>query len=216
MTSLLLAAALLLSQDAQPKPAQGPAKPAATVDSLIGGVVRAEDTWAPLTGRARWNLFWRENFMTPGVFIRPAFPALFDHIDHDPKGWGLGAKGYATRYGSQFGVFTLQGAMETSLAAAAGYDTRYIRCKCTGGMARTGHAILWNFLTYNHEGKKRLALTRFAANFAAPVVADRWRPAGEHDPWRAVRSGTTFFYYGSVFNVLAEFLPEIRRAAHMK
>ncbi len=51
-------------------------------------------------------------------------------------------------------TYSLQDTVGQGLSATVGYEMRYIQCKCTGFLPRFGHALAWNFVTYNSEGKK--------------------------------------------------------------
>jgi len=42
--------------------------------AIVAVPVRA--SYAPLTGKERWNLYLREAFWSPGVFFKAAGPAL--------------------------------------------------------------------------------------------------------------------------------------------
>ncbi len=84
--------------------------------------VTGAESYRPLTGKARWNLYLREAFWRPGVFLRAAGPALGAQLNNEPPAWGQGSEGYSKRFANRFGRFALQETYEAAGAAALGHE----------------------------------------------------------------------------------------------
>lgn len=133
-----------------------------------------------------------------------------EHLDNAPPEWRQGAQGYFKRAASQFGQFAADDSIRSGLAAAAGLDTRYRRCECSGSGRRTVHAIRWSFVTRNNEGKTRFDWPRLAGAYGSGFVMDAWYPE-RFGPKDAFRQGHTEFGAAIGGNLLREFTPEIKR-----
>src|SRR6185369_3602831 len=54
--------------------------------------VARNGAYQPLTGNARWNLYLRRAFWSPGVVLRAAGPALGAQLNNEPPSWGQGTE----------------------------------------------------------------------------------------------------------------------------
>jgi hypothetical protein len=190
------------------QPASGTTDPAA--DKPVAGAVAAID-YQPLTGKERWDLYWRRSFYTPGVILRAAGPALGAHLNNEPPQWGQGAEGYSKRFANRFARFTLQATYESAGAAMLGHEVRYIRSKRSGFFPRAAHALAANFATYDRNGRLAPHYARVGGMFAAEFTASRWMPEGYRDARTAMRGAGVELGVGSAFNLIREFAPELKR-----
>jgi len=163
--------------------------------------------WRPLTGEERWRIYWRRTYFTPGVIFRTFGPATGSHLSDEPPQWGQGAEGYFRRAGNRFARFTMRDTMEAAGAAAIGHDVRYIKCDCTGFFPRFGHALAMGFVTLDRNGKYAPAYARYGAAFGAEFIGNTWMPSGYRDKSEAFRGVGIQIAYGSLFNVVREFMP---------
>ncbi len=186
---------------------------AATAQS--SSVLAKEITWKPVTTEQRWQIYRDKTFASPGAYFRAFGSASGDQLGDQPASWQQGLKGYSQRVGQRFVTFTMQDTLEASLSAAADYDPRYVRCKCTGVGARMGHAFKMNFLTLNPEGKKVFDWPKFAGAYGAGVVSTTWV---KDYKWSAqgLQAGNSQLYFGVLFNVIREFGPEVKRVFKRK
>jgi hypothetical protein len=204
----LICASFLAPLVAQTEPgalADKPQPPAPSWSRQFNAIDRAD--WRPLTGRERWTIYWKTTYASPATLFRAAGPALGDHLDHRPDTWPQGAEGYARRFANRFARFSLQESMSHSASAALGYDVRYVRCGCQGFFPRFGHAMLWNFLTLNQNGRTVLNTPRIGSAFAAEFIANSWMPQGYRTNSEAVRGVGVQLGVGALFNTIREFAP---------
>jgi hypothetical protein len=168
-------------------------------------------SYQPLTGKERWNLYLREAFWSPGAFFRAAGPALGAQLSNEPPAWGAGAEGYSKRFANRFGRFAVQKTCEAAGAAALGHEVRYVRSKRSGFLARAGHALTANFVTYDRNGRPTPHVARIGSVFAAEFTGSLWMPAGYRDASVAMRGVGMELGVGSAFNLIREFAPELKR-----
>jgi hypothetical protein len=137
-----------------------------------GAYVPKEVTLQSLSNHQRFQLFLRQSFTTPGVYLKTAFFSLSDQVANSPLEWGDGFGGYAKRTASRYGQFVTQNALAGLGNGLLGYEPRYNRCRCTGFWPRTRHALIRNFVTYDRtEQHLRPQLGMYAGAFGAGVIA---------------------------------------------
>ncbi|MCX6926997.1 MAG: hypothetical protein NT154_27890, partial [Verrucomicrobia bacterium] len=166
-----------------------------------------QDSYIPLTGKERWNLYVRGVFWSPGVFFRAAGPALGAQLNNEPPEWGQGMEGYSKRFANRFARSGLQETYEAAGAALLQHEVRYIRSKRSGFLPRAGHALAANFVTYDRSGHRTPHISRIGSAFAAEFTGNLWMPAGYRDTSKAVRGVGIELGVGSAFNLFREFAP---------
>lgn len=190
---------------------------------LCVGMGAAEETstvpkemeWKPLTSSQRWQIYRNRTYSSPGAYFRALTSAGMDQLRDRPESWPQGMEGYSRRVGHRFVTFTLQSSAEAGLSAAAGYEQRYVRCKCAGAGSRVAHAFKMNFVTLNREGNYVFAWPRFVSAYGVGMLSPTWV---KEQKWSAqgLRAGNSQFYFGGLFNVVREFGPEIKRVLRRK
>lgn len=194
------ALALSAQQDASniTKPSQS--------DMLIGTRVPKSLIWSPPTSQERWRVWWRGIAASPGSYIRTTLTAVPNHLSNTPRDFGQGWGAFGQRYGNSFLTYSLQDTAAQGLAAAAGYEMRYIQCKCTKVMPRIGHAILFNFVTYNHDGKKVFNWPSIGGGYAIGMLSTTYTP---NQKWSAqgIQAGNSAILFGFASSLLQEFTP---------
>ncbi|HKS71957.1 MAG TPA: hypothetical protein VJQ82_02095, partial [Terriglobales bacterium] len=152
---------------------------------LIGPYVPHETKLDPLTLRQRREVYLRQTYFNAGAYLARGFAAGVDQARGIPYEWGGGFGGYGKRYASHFGQFAIGNTLVAAGNAALGYEPRYDVCRCTGFWARTRHAIVRNFVTYNRtEQEVRPQVPLYAGIFAAGAIASTWKPANGRNAWR--------------------------------
>jgi len=181
------------------------------VNWLYGAYVPKDAPLEPLTGRQRQKLFRRQTFTTPGIYLKSGLLALIDQAKSTPYEWGGGFDGYGRRLISNYGRSAIQNVFSTAGNAALQYEPRYDRCHCEGFGARSKHALLRNFLTYNRtEREWRPQVALYGAALGAGMLSSVWTPGDKL--WFNGYSGVlTQAAFGMMSNWVGEFAPEIRR-----
>jgi hypothetical protein len=127
--------------------------------------------------------------------------------DHSPAQWPLGAKGYAERFGSHFGIAAISTTTRYALAEVLKEDTLYYRCECRGVFPRLRHAVV-STVTARHgkDGHRAFSFSAFIAPYTGTITAVyAWYP-GDYGARSALRMGD-YNLLGSVGeNILLEFV----------
>jgi hypothetical protein len=210
---------LLLLQE--PGPAQAPApqpvtgpppeKQATQVNVITGlGNVRSDD-YRPLTGKQRWQYYLNQNFVSTGAYFGPVLASVIDQANGEPPEWGGGMEGYGRRLASRLGTGVVQNSAQSAGCALLGQEPRYIRSSSPQVLSRIGHAFLFSLITYNREGKIRLALPTLASYYAAGMTATLWMPERYTALGDGVRDGNRQVILAGLVNQFQEFWPDIKR-----
>jgi hypothetical protein len=184
---------------------------------LYGAYIPKEALLEPLTVQQREKLFLRQNFTTPGIYIKSGFLSLIDQASGTPHEWGGGFEGYGRRLVSNYGRYAIQNVVSSVGNAALQFEPRYDRCRCVGLGPRTKHALLRNFLTYNQsERELHPQIALYGAALGAGMVSSLWKPQAK--PWtEGYDAVLTQAGFGMLSNWIAEFAPDIRRKwEHLK
>lgn len=112
----------------------------------------AAKNYSPMTKRERWDQYLSDNFVNQGAYFKAFGASLGYSTANRPAQWGGPAERYSLNFASQFARFTIAGTVQSSMAAALAYDTRYHHCECIGSWKRAGHALSRTFVTYNSAG----------------------------------------------------------------
>ena len=115
-----------------------PAKAQALVDSrdFSGGVTSITAAQPDLTYTRPTEKTKIENYLFDAFGPYPAAGAMFaagmSQAYNTPPEWKQGAKGYAKRFGSDFGIAAISTTTRYGLAEAFRENTLYYRCECKG------------------------------------------------------------------------------------
>lgn len=179
---------------------------------LTGVYVEKGHTMLPLTDSQRRELYLQQTLATPGAYTKRMFAALIDQARGVPYEWGGGFVGYGKRFASREGQFISANTLAALGNAALRYEPRYDQCQCSGFWPRTRHAIMRNFLTYNHsEQILRPQLGLYGGAFGGGLIASTWKPQPRSafaDAGFAVLGQAG---YGSLLNFFTEFANDINR-----
>jgi len=175
--------------------------------------ISSPSTWnyVPMSGRDRWNDYWRQNFAQPGAFFQTFFTALGDQTGNVPSAWGGGASKFPQRFGSEFARFTIGGTIKSTISAGLQEDTRFFRCTCHGALSRTAYAASRTFLTYNSDGRRTLDIGGLAGIYGGPMVMTTWYPSKYTAVGYGVRQGNLAAGITTGIYVIREFSPELKR-----
>ncbi len=203
MRSLLFITLLslpLLAQDASniTQPTQA--------DMLVGTRVPREMEWRTPTAEERWRVLFRNLALSPGAYIRTGLTASIHHLENEPREFGQGWVAYGKRNLNTHLTYSLQDMATAGLAASAGYEMRYIQCKCTQFLPRLGHAIAFSFVTYDRKGKKVLKWPKIVGNYSMGMVSTYYTP-GQKWSSQGIQMGTNAMFFGVVSSMLQEFTP---------
>jgi hypothetical protein len=185
------------------------------VNWLYGAYIPKDAPIVPLTGDERWELYVRQIFTTPGIYVKIGFFAIHDQTTNSPTQWDGGIGGFAKQVGTRQAE-NLLGNSFTSLGdAAVGWEPRYDRCRCDGFWLRSRHAVVRNFVTYDRsEEHLRPQLMPYLASFGAGVITGTWQPGDTRFVVKGYQGAITQVWVGSLIYLLGEFAPDITRKLH--
>ena len=182
------------------------------VNWLYGSFVPKEVPLVPLTPHQRFQLYLRTTYITWGIYFKTLFFAAEGQIKNSPPEWD-GASGFAKRALSYQGQFIIQNSITAGANAFVGWEPRYELCRCSGIGSRTWHAVQRNFVTYNTTdfSLRPQLMPYVGAAGAAAITAVAWQPGNPNPGIKAYQAAVTQVFVGVGGNLLAEFLPDIKR-----
>lgn len=181
----------------------------------FGGVLPKDVPYRPMSGDERWRMFVNDEFKNLGGYTRAIGTSIIDQRQDRPEAWEQNAGGYARRFGSRFGKFAVSSGIEHSTAYLLGHDPRYIRCRCEGFFPRFGHALAYQVVSYNREGKRVFYGSRLLGAFGGEAVSTAWLP-GQKWYVEGYQGAIQQISLGTAFNVVREFGPELKRKFRWK
>src|SRR5579862_2304347 len=144
---------------------------------LTGVFVEKGHTMMPLTLEERRELYMQQTLATPGAYLKRLFAAGIDQGRGVPSQWDDGWGGFSERFTSREGQFITANSVAAAGNALLQYEPRYDQCQCSGFWPRARHAIVRNFVTYNHsEQELRPQLALYSGAFVGGVVSSYWKP----------------------------------------
>jgi hypothetical protein len=201
-----------VSANASPNAPASNRNQALSVNPVTGLVTASALAYHPLTGKERWQLYWRQNYWSGGAYSGPLFQALvLDQATGSPSQWGGGFRGYGLRAASRIATGVVQGTLQASVAAILHEDVRYISSAPTGFKRRALHAIGYSFVTYSDQGRITLNFANLTSVYATTAISTAWLPGRFKVGTYALTNGTAQIGLSAPINLMQEFWPEIRR-----
>jgi hypothetical protein len=173
-------------------------------------------TYQPLDGRQRWHNWVSEDGASPSIYLDSLGIAAFKQTIDSPSQWGRTTNGYLRRTGSSFATSVIQNSIRESMAAAAGTDTRYFACACSGLFPRTGHVLKMTFLTYTGKGHLTLDIPQLTGAYGSSMIKTLWYPRSYDPLVQGVQSGHIEVGIIGGEHLVQEFSPELKRFFHLR
>ena len=143
----------------------------------------------------------------PYPIVGAAGAAGINQFTNSPPEWNQGAKGYAKRFGSNYGIAAVSTTTRYALSEAFKQDTMYYRCECGGALHRLSYALISTFTARRgDDGHRVFSFPALVAPYAGSMTAVYgWYPSrfGAKDAFRT-GSYSLLAYAGG--NVALEFL----------
>jgi hypothetical protein len=189
---------------------------AVEVNPITGVGSVSATSYKRLTGQERWHLYIKQNFTSVGAYLGVFTGSILDQLGDQPPEWEQGPAGYGQRLLSRFGTGVIQGSIQGAACAVVGQDPRYIRSGSGQLWHRAGHAFLYSLLTYNNDGKPRLALATLGSYYASSMIATSWLPTRYTPLGDGIRDGNRQVILAGFANLIQEFWPEIKKTIRRK
>ena len=150
---------------------------------------------------------YKRSLFNPEIILGPAFAAGINQARNQPSGFGQGAEGYGSRFGSGFGRDVIARTIGFGVATVDGEDARYFRLDSRSIPVRIRHAIVSNFVSPTASGRRIPAFSHFAGSYGAAFISNAWYPGNESSVADAARRGSISVGVGMGLNLLREFVP---------
>jgi len=187
------------------------------VNWLYGSYLPKQVPLESLTSSQRLKLYFRQTYTTPGIYLKTTLFALTDQAENSYPQWGDGLGGFAKRLGTRQAEFVIQNSVISLGDGIVSWEPRYDRCRCSGFWARTRHAVIRNFVTYDDTEKSlRPQIFPYLGAFAGSVTATAWQPGNPNWRVKGYQAVITQIPVGIGINWIAEFAPEIVRTLRRK
>jgi hypothetical protein len=144
------------------------------------------------------------------AFVGAGEGALLEQARNVPHEWGQGLSGYATRYGSSFGLNLTRQALSFGLESAFHQDPRYFPSKEKGFRSRVKNVLLQTVVARTNSGGEQLAYARIAGAFAAGQLANAWQPRSTSGFGNGLVRSCVMLGGDLGYNFLQEFIPLVR------
>lgn len=174
-------------------------------------VPSAKDQFVPLSAKAKFKLASQDSF-DPFVIPIVGMYAGISQLQNQNPSWGLGAKGYAKRYGASY-LDTIDGNFMTEAIYPSLFhqDPRYFRLGEGNALKRVAYSTTRVLVTRTDSGKNTLNMSELFGNFTAGAIANAYYPQEARNIWATTRRGTQQTMYDAIFNILKEYWPDIRQ-----
>jgi len=143
----------------------------------------------------------------PYPIVGAAIGAGINQAYNSPPEWNQGAKGYAMRFGSDYGIAGVSTTTRYALSEAFKEDALYYRCECRGVLPRLNHALISTFTARRGEdGHRVFSIPALVGPYAGSMTGIYgWYPSrfGAKD---AFRTGNYSLLEYAGGNIALEFL----------
>ena len=187
--------------------------------STLGAQQTSGTPYTPLTSEQKMRRAFKSAFLSPQAYALPLITGALteageDDLPHkDTEDRVADALSRAAiRFGRRATNNLLGGGVYASLFRQ---DPRYERAEGKGVGGRVAHAVSRVFITRGDNGKLQPNYSRFAGQLSASAISNLWEQSTPgHDRIGADATFRRFgnsFITGALFNVINEFLPDIKK-----
>jgi hypothetical protein len=153
-----------------------------------------------------------EHYFDPFTFVFTSITAGIEQATNEKESYGQGAMGYAKRYGADFtDGFTNELFVTGVFPTLLHEDPRYYRLGHGGGWKRTAYALSRILITHSDSGTARFNASEFLGNITSGALSMTYYPQNERSVSGVFTRMSVEIGYDSLFNVLKEFYPDLKR-----
>jgi hypothetical protein len=209
-----------LCQDVAPTPPQTlPADNAADdhrMFNLVPNYNTINDPDQPIVALSAGEKFQLvEHYFDPFTFAFTGVAAGVEQAANEKEGYGQGALGYSKRYAADFtDGFTNELFVIGVFPTLLHQDPRYYRLGRGNAWQRTGYALSRIVIGHGNSGSAEFNASEFLGNFVSGALSMTYYPQNQRSvPEVFTRMGVQIGY-DSIFNLLKEFYPDLKRKFH--
>ncbi len=153
-----------------------------------------------------------EHYFDPFTWVFTSLTAGFEQATNDKAGYGQGATGYAKRYGADFtDGFTNELFVTGVFPVLLHEDPRYYRLGHGNGFKRTAYALSRILIARSDAGTNRINASEFLGNITSGALSMTYYPQSERSVGGVFTRMSVEIGYDSLFNILKEFYPDLKR-----
>lgn len=163
-----------------------------------------------LSGGEKFSLV--QHYFDPFTFVFTSITAGIEQETNEKAGYGQGAMGYAKRYGADFADgFTNELFVTGIFPTLLHEDPRYYRLGRGSAFKRTAYALSRILIARGDSGNNRINGSEFLGNIASGALSMTYYPQNERSVSGVFTRMSVEIGYDSLFNVLKEFYPDLKR-----
>jgi hypothetical protein len=164
----------------------------------------------PLTTGEKFALV--QHYFDPFTFVFTSITAGIEQATNEKAGYGQGALGYAKRYGADFtDGFTNELFVTGVFPSLLHEDPRYYRLGHGSAFKRTAYALSRILIARGDSGNSRINASEFLGNITSGALSMTYYPQNERSVSGVFSRMSVEIGYDSLFNVLKEFYPDLKR-----
>jgi hypothetical protein len=164
----------------------------------------------PLTSGEKLQLAAAASF-SPAAMISAGLYAGFGQVENRFPTWGQGGKGFAMRYGAAYADQAIGAYLTDAVFPIILHqDPRYFRMGGDGFVRRMAYAVSRVAITRSDAGLSQVNYSEFLGAATAAGAANLYYPAESRTVGYTMQKFGVQLASGALFNVLREFLPDVR------
>ena len=153
-----------------------------------------------------------QHYFDPFTFVFTSITAGIEQASNEKEGYGQGAMGFGKRYGADFtDGFTNELFVTGVFPSLMHEDPRYYRLGHGSAFKRTAYALSRILITHSDSGTARFNSSEFLGNIASGALSMTYYPQSERSVSGVFSRMSVEIGYDSLFNVLKEFYPDLKR-----
>ena len=164
---------------------------------------------------AKFKLFLTDS-IDPASFLLSGYNAGIDQLMHSDPSFGMGAKGYAHRFGADLAGQTAGRLFGDFLYPTIfSEDPRYYRMLHGAKTKRLLHAMRHTVVAHGDDGHLMFNYTEWLGTASSVALNNLYHPDNKPGVMPAVRNGLYNVLEDMSWDVLREFWPDIARKFHL-
>jgi hypothetical protein len=169
-----------------------------------------DQPFAAMTPGEKFQLV--EHYFDPFTFVFTSITASIEQATNEKAGYGQGTMGFAKRYGADFtDGFTNELFVTGVFPTLMHEDPRYYRLGHGSAFKRTAYALSRILIARSDSGTTRFNSSEFLGNLASGALSMTYYPQSERSVGGVFTRMSVEIGYDSLFNVLKEFYPDLKR-----
>jgi hypothetical protein len=153
-----------------------------------------------------------EHYFDPFTFVFTSITAGLEQATDEKAAYGQGAMGFSKRYAADFtDGFTNELFVTGVFPTLLHEDPRYYRLGRGNAWRRTGYALSRILIAHGDSGATRVNASEFLGNFVSGALSMTYYPPNQRSVGEVFTRMSVQIGYDSMFNVLKEFYPDLKR-----